>query len=45
MNRRKYYLNIIEQNKTKPLSPKYPYNYFFTAYDRIYQPNKTIIPN
>ena len=45
MNRRKYYLNIIEQNKTKPLSPKYPYNYFSTAYNRIYTPNQSIIPN
>jgi hypothetical protein len=45
MNRRKYYLNIIEKNKVKPLSPKYPYNYYDTAYDRIYQPNQSIIPN
>jgi hypothetical protein len=48
LNRKKYYLYVIEQNKkilNSPLPRKYPPTYFYTSYNRIYEPNISQVPN
>lgn len=47
LNRKKYYLYVIEQNKklNSSLPKKYPITYFQTSYDRIYLPNISQVPN
>jgi len=47
LNRKKYYLYVIELNKklNSKLPRKYPPNYFDTSYDRIYEPNISQVPN
>jgi hypothetical protein len=48
LNRKKYYLYVIEKNKkilNSPLPKKYLPTYFDTSYDRIYYPNISQVPN
>jgi hypothetical protein len=47
LNRKKYYLYLIEKNKklNSALPKKYPTIYFNTSYDRIYYPNISQVPN
>jgi hypothetical protein len=48
LNRKKYYLYVIEKNKKildNGLPRKYPPTYFYTSYDRIYEPNIAQVPN
>jgi hypothetical protein len=48
LNRKKYYLYVIEKNKkilNSPLPRKYPAIYYNTSYDRIYYPNISQVPN
>jgi hypothetical protein len=47
LNRKKYYLYVIEQNKklNANLPKKYSPTYFQTSYDRIYLPNISQVPN
>jgi hypothetical protein len=48
LNRKKYYLYVIEQNKkifNSNLPRKYPPTYFNTSYNRIYEPNISQVPN
>jgi hypothetical protein len=47
LNRKKYYLYVIERNKklNSNLPKKYTPNYFYTSYDRIYNPNISQVPN
>jgi len=48
LNRKKYYLYVIEKNKkilNSRLPRKYSPIYFDTSYDRIYEPNISQVPN
>jgi hypothetical protein len=48
LNRKKYYLYVIEKNKkilNSGLPRKYSPTYFYTSYNRIYEPNISQVPN
>ena len=48
LNRKKYYLHVIEENKkilNSGLPRKYRPTYFYTSYNRIYEPNISQVPN